>query len=330
MDSVCLLGRVVFYSVRAVYGSADRKGQERAFPAVPAEKSCSAMADVCNLCYSDCRCGLDLSDPDGRVVFGLANRDLEIHKERFADFRWGGLRDGAALNDPLWYVCVLLVCYVLYKFLLQIANKRNLPLTCLFAIPIIIGIAALQYGIEWPFLSWHAARGYVAFFLGIELYCFIQKYRDTKWLKSMAFAVLCSCSIPILVSFYLNPLRELIDDWYLILTFLIFPALVVFMLTSKTVERLLDHKIFGTLGALSFEIYIWHVPMMYVCALAAYLVGYPVTYSTTAMLIFIALVVVISPFMYYLVERPATRFLVNRITVHAEEKPTANTNKNIP
>lgn len=133
----------------------------------------------------------------------------------------------------------------------------------------------------------------------------------------MAFAVLCSCSIPIVASFYFNPLRELIDDWYMILTFLIFPSLVVFMLTSKTVERLLDRKMFGPLGAFSFEIYIWHVPMMYVCALAAHLVGYPVTYSATAMLIFIALVVMISPFLHYLVERPVTRFLTNKITVHS-------------
>lgn len=211
-------------------------------------------------------------------------------------FAGGAVSDiGLGLNNPLWYAGVLMLCYSWLYLLCYIAKKADVHVEILCAGMSILGLAGMQYFIEIPFLNSYSERGYAAFFLGVVLHYFYKNVNNRN--------VLCLSSGIILICTVLLGWLDFdtyFDNVWGILTYLIFPTMLFVLLW---VGRNLKSEKWSDLGKISFEIYIWHFPLIVILiAICSYLKS-NVLYSNGAMLVLCALVVAFAIAMYYLIEQ---------------------------
>lgn len=90
--------------------------------------------------------------------------------ELFGDILFGGksfLGAAGTLNAPIWYVSVLMPCYIVGYFLAKLNGKWNRKIV--FIIPIIAGIMMQYSGLNCVGWNPSIARGYIAFFVGVVL-----------------------------------------------------------------------------------------------------------------------------------------------------------------
>ena len=155
-------------------------------------------------------------------------------------------------NNQTWYLCVLLICYMIYFGLVKLASKLKISPIPFFVGMILIGLSVNTYGISRPFFNSLSARGYFAFFFGAVLYYVIAVVPKRKSVV-ISLLVLIVVSLPKLFHF-----PELYDSLQMIATFIVYPAVIILCINSKLLNKIFSNKISGYLGGVSFEIYLWH------------------------------------------------------------------------
>lgn len=160
------------------------------------------------------------------------------------------------VNNPAWYVSVLLLCYVIYWLLDTWSRKKQVPAKMLYLAMIILGVITWVFDWNVPFVNAYAARGYYSFFWGLLLGS-IWKGRKIKPIGTIVLVML-------LTALYLVPDWSRILEWEVhnfVLLFLCYPV-IVFLFLSEPVQKILDFKVFGVFGAATYDVYLWHVPLM--------------------------------------------------------------------
>ena len=98
-------------------------------------------------------------------------------------FEWGGSKAAVlkSINQPTWYITVLLICYVIACFITRMTrNKKNT--IWFFAIPIVVGLSLYTlwyFQIILPYAE-RLFRGFTYFFLGIFIMLFLEKFKTFK------------------------------------------------------------------------------------------------------------------------------------------------------
>lgn len=89
--------------------------------------------------------------------------------------------DVMVYHRQMWYLCVLLVCYVLFWLVNKIAKKNNMVPVYGYIFVALIGVLVQLNDISLPFLNQVTDRGYICFF--VERVC-VKYTRDIrKYLK---------------------------------------------------------------------------------------------------------------------------------------------------
>ena len=207
-------------------------------------------------------------------------------------------------NSHLWYVSVLLICYAMFFIAIRLSQRFriNWRYACFFMI--VLGACACARAYDLPFINSNAGRGYMAFFTGIFLACALREHELKRWvvIGCLAVALLFSA---VLIFFY---------DWadyglnYL-LTFMYYPAIIV-VAESKFVQKILRWPFIGTMGAISFNVYVWHFEIN------AFSYGFDkklelgIDFSSRwTELVFVLVTIAIGTASYYLLERPISRWI---------------------
>ena len=185
----------------------------------------------------------------GRFENGLIPDVFKFFNSTLITFSGGAVKVGRGINNPLWYVSVLMLCYIVFYCLLQISEKNGIKEIYLFILVCSLGIGIHDYEISLPFLNESSGRGYAAFFYGTILY-YIYKNYSHRFINLISYFTLIICFI--LGKVYYNAFFEY--EWGG-LTFVVFPSLMFAMMSLETI---LDKKLFFHLGGISYEIYIWH------------------------------------------------------------------------
>ena len=178
-----------------------------------------------------------------------------------------------AVNNPIWYLCVLMWLYIVYAILLQATNKHPKSQTIknmIYFILIVSGILGLHFKWQLPFLHTTDCRGYNSFFLGVFLY--ENYYKNHRTFKALY------CYIILL---FLPFLYLLIKNQQICAT--IFFA-VILLITTKVKQY--NIKSINLLGVASFEVYLWHVPIFYILKLLADTNLFNMNYSFNDMLMY--------------------------------------------
>lgn len=96
-----------------------------------------------------------------------------------------GVQDGwvfanPMVNNPTWYISVLMLCYVVFYLLTYLSNRWQVPHVYLFIFMVLLGCGVQTYGLNLPFLNGSSCRGYYAFFFGVLLSEWLEKLNATK------------------------------------------------------------------------------------------------------------------------------------------------------
>ena len=156
------------------------------------------------------------------------------------------------INNPLWYISILLLCYVIFYILTALAARIHTSESYLYMFMILLGIAIQTCQWEAPFLMFNTSRGYTAFFCGILLGMAIERFRPGK--RTAGISVLIAVCLTLLLVQGHMFMKDHINLW---LTFLYYPA-VILIFCGNTFSKLRGSRVAGILGRLSFDAYIWH------------------------------------------------------------------------
>lgn len=133
------------------------------------------------------------------------------------------------INNPTWYISVLLLCYLIFYGINRISAKYDIMNTNFYIGMIFVGVGIISYDINLPFLNNDAARGYYSFFFGILLANFLKEHQKNIGKYS------CIGFVAVLITafgvYYYQKQNIPFDDYYW-LTFVFFPTLIVFAETS--------------------------------------------------------------------------------------------------
>ena len=163
-----------------------------------------------------------------------------------------------AINNPIWYICVLIWLYLIYyaieKLISKIRSDRSryykIILYILFTL---LGVLGWHFRFDAPFVHLSDCRGYASFFIGVMLFdLYKNQVISSKAIKIYAEIFFVIGILVILITRNFN--------WY-IWTLIICPSIVVFLVFAPMVQSsLISEK---NIRGISFQIYLWHVPVFY-------------------------------------------------------------------
>lgn len=162
-------------------------------------------------------------------------------------------------NGPAWFVCVLLLCYLLYFIIAKVCFGRRELYLLMFSIWFAIGMLGNIYHWNIPFLFESTCRGYMSFSMGLlmfEIYDGINKDNIKLKQKIAIFNSLILLSVCIL-SYYFGSERVLGNEHFAYVM-VIWPCVVFVVLFSNTINKILSGRIFQYLGTISMSIFLWH------------------------------------------------------------------------
>lgn len=161
------------------------------------------------------------------------------------------------LNGPIWYLNVLLFCYTVGFFLLKIYCRTGEK--TVFMVPIFIGILIQVQGINWYLLNFSVSRGLVAFFIGCYLeMLFASYYHKKAWRKILCGGVICLMVMLTVTAFFWE---QIIGNKYIFVDFMIFPELLIVLSGFEFYCRLCRSKAAEYLGRISYDMYLWNMPI---------------------------------------------------------------------
>ena len=209
-----------------------------------------------------------------------------------------------AINPPTWYICVLLICYCLLYFLVQLSDRLGVDVKILLAVVMFIGVGGYMYGFNLPFLTSETSRGYTGFFWGMLL-----SYWYTKMGRNKGFFAFSAALFAGIVAAGIKDITLYYDNEWGIAVFMLWPALIYVLIFLNDLFRA---KIFGVLGCAVYEMYIWHVAGLLVMMIINGNFGFPGVYTKPVMVGFTALMTLAGIALYYLAEKPLTERLMKR------------------
>lgn len=184
-------------------------------------------------------------------------------------FEWGGskLANLKSINQPIWYITVLLICYGIACFITRMSrNKKNGY--WFFAIPIVAGLSLYTlwyFQIILPYAE-RLFRGFTYFFLGIFIMMFLEKFKSFDNKTKIITRSVCAAFILIFTSIqictdWLEPL--LWDRLDLIICLAWFPSLFILCYDVKWLNKPLSNKFVSLMAPLSFSIYVFDNPIRF-------------------------------------------------------------------
>lgn len=213
-----------------------------------------------------------------------------------------------AINNPMWYVCVLMICYTLFWIITVNCKKMNISPLYGFGVMCFMGVGIYQYNINLPFANQSTARGYVAYSLGIILW-YIYNYIDQVFIQVVSYLIAFICIVAGIRDF-----DAYYDNQWGIFTFILFPSLFFIALG---LNKFLNARFWYELGAISFEIYVWHVAGLFFMEIIQS--KYDIVYTRTHMYLFAIFMVCFSIIMTVFLEKPLINILRKKIMCRLEQ-----------
>ena len=167
------------------------------------------------------------------------------------------------LNNPTWYIDVLLLCYAVFYYATYLAKKRQTNPASAYLVVACIGILMYElvnkYKISLPFISSYIARGLICFFFGLLLRELLEKFELHKNPTCISLSTLYFIGF---VYYFINQPDFLQDKLYYIMCFTVFPAVIV-MFKVEFIQKLCSAKLFTHLSNVTYHTFMWHTPFRY-------------------------------------------------------------------
>ena len=225
-----------------------------------------------------------------------------------------GLQEGWGLqnpcvNNPTWYISVLLLCYVVFYLSNYLASRWSVPVKYFFVFIILLGMGISTYGISLPFLNTQVARGYYAFFFGVLFASFMKNYNSS--LKLDVLVLLIIIGIPLLIVY---KYEIMVNGLNYIMTFIFYPALIA-LGKNSLVSAMFGKSWIGTLGKISFDVYIWHNPFFLLLYIFIKIFNWNLSLdSITTMVMYTIVCYLFGTISHYFIEKPIGDIIDKKIS----------------
>lgn len=243
---------------------------------------------------------------DGEIIFDLST----IITSFLGIARWLSMKN--MVNNPVWYISVLLLCYICFFGVTYIARRLRINPRTMFCMMIVLGMCMVAHnkktGIDYPFWSKAIGRGYYTFFFGIILREILEKTKIKEKLYSIVFCCLTVFLFVVVFIKYNGFIKE--ELWY-VLPFGVFPCIII-LFEHKYFERLFSRHWLKPLGGVSFNAFMWHVNVINVIRICAKRV--PIDFGKVTTMFMVGLVVFACGYISYkFMETPISKFLRKKL-----------------
>lgn len=201
---------------------------------------------------------------------------------------------GYSLNNPTWFVSVLILCYVYHYLLVRLVEKRRwrMEWVLVFAVLLCQGLKAI--GADLPFVQSQTLRGYQAFSMGLLLGFFVQNYRVNGPVKALAAGAVALFGL--FAAF--APAYTDSDSTFV---FLCVPGLIL-LAQTETAGKIFRHRFWSVLSEISYNTYVWHAAVQVFLCLFVPSIGMGQTLG--CMYLFALLAWAVGAASYFLLEKP--------------------------
>lgn len=182
------------------------------------------------------------------------SRDLLDIVVNAAGLQTMGLFSVNSVNQPTWYLSVLLLCYFWLFVIIKISKRFKFNSCYGFVFMVLLGITINTYSWNTVFLNRYISRGYFSFFAGLLLAYYFHKVKKNR-VELVCFIL----PVMFLVFLKMKPQFLTSGDFYFYTLMLWIPVLV--FVVRWLPARAVDCKIVTFLGKVSFGVYIWNEPM---------------------------------------------------------------------
>lgn len=214
---------------------------------------------------------------------------------------------GYIINMPIWYISILFQCYIIAYIFVRIISKYRCSQYILF-IPIVFNLSIEYSGIvntNFLLVNMFSARGIKGFFIGIILMVVLEKY--SRLIESYRKGLLaCAYTILLLIyALYKEFGDAIFGNLLYVLVFIVYPNVIFIVLYSDIWNRFSCLGIFQFLGKVSFEMYLWNLPIQLGTILISSWIAYEFPYERSYFLIIhMVISIAISSWIYYFIEIP--------------------------
>ena len=206
------------------------------------------------------------------------------------------------INNPTWYLCVLIQCYLAFYLIEWVSEKLKINRIWFDGAMIVLAFGLYRIDL----IADSTYRGIGAFSVGSILCGLQDRIPKKKWIAGSALvlsAVLLAC-IP--------------SQQRRIVTFIAFPAVVMLCAWWEGKGSEKAEKLTGLLSKMSFEVYIWHYPLMALEQMISRVTGFGPYRSYWSMAAFALTVWLLAYPLYRYVETPVNRMIGKKIVQNAD------------
>lgn len=226
------------------------------------------------------------------------------------------------INNPMWYVSVLLLCFVIQFFVTCLAKRKSFLLFA-YGSMVVIGLVmrgiCQNQGINFPFVNIYISRGLVCFFLGLIIAHifmgdgFVGRNVAGPFLQLAA--IILVALFMLLYSIKRNLVTGSGDTLYFTLCFLVYPALLV-ICKNPVLNRILSVRILHPIGGIAYNMYVWHVPLILLFLSFAYPLDIPFG-RQFVMYLFLAGCFLFSAASFFCIDGPLANLISKKISKQA-------------
>lgn len=199
------------------------------------------------------------------------------------------------VNNPIWYLCILIVLTVLFVFINESVKSKKLN-AVLYIMIVCAGLVGFKLQMNIPFLYLSNCRGYASFFIGVLLF-------EEVYARFVPDTIVISSVLSLIVSFMII-LAVGKAHWYIFIL-MIFPAVVALSIGLPQIKN----KHLEIWGGISFEIYLWHVPLYCLMKLVLDINHIVVQHTYLTMVGFLVITCGVAVVQYFVVEQSINRVI---------------------
>lgn len=168
----------------------------------------------------------------------------------------GGFSGAVQYNYPTWFVCALLVCYLLYYLLAYRAKNRTHYLV-LLTIGMLTGYWLLKTDLAFPYLYRVNGEAYLNFFAGCLLCELVTRKPPIHRTRRVMVSLACVFTVAALM--VLTDINAVAGDVRIVFTVMVCAPLIYLALECRPICWLLERKPAEMLGSISASVFFWHV-----------------------------------------------------------------------